>query len=264
MPTGVEGEYYFEKEIAPSDLTKGDCFRIYVSATGEKNPIVGVVNNKTDNTYLTPWSIKIKSISRRGRETVTIKNIGDGSGWNTYCSPNRLEYSRKGDMNTYIVSSRAENGDVNLKKVSIAPEGTPVILNVPDMEGMESVTFGIPSTSLAADNIGTNLLLAAGSDGVQVPNNDGYTYYALANKTDGIGFYKVKAGVTIPEGKAYLKFPNAANAREYIGMGSESDTPSDIKTINQTAEACGDSLLVGSEKMRVRDNDEITSSEEIL
>lgn len=62
---------------------------------------------------------------------------------------------------------------------------------------------GIPvltttATASTGDFDGNSLL---GSDGVA---SDGNSYYALANGSQGLGFYKVGNGTVIPAGKAYL------------------------------------------------------------
>ena len=172
------------------------------------------------------FTYDIKSITRTGREAVTIKRVANDEGWTTYCNTKQLEYSRKEDMEAYIVTARdGSTGNLTLRQVDIVPPGTPAILKVPKMNGQASVTFGIPSTTLAADdNLSDNILLGAGEGGVTVPD-DGYTYYALANKSQGVGFYKVQVGVTIPKGRAYLRVNSAGalSSPEFLGFSEDID-----------------------------------------
>jgi len=49
----------------------------------------------------------------------------------------------------------------------------------------------------------------------------------LANKTQGIGFYKVASGEAVPAGKAYLVIP-ADPSREFIGFGGETTGIQDV------------------------------------
>ncbi|MBO4661421.1 MAG: hypothetical protein J5630_01820 [Bacteroidaceae bacterium] len=235
-------EYWVEKEVTTADLTKGNAVRVYVSCTGEKNLVDPSAEKDTPNynKYTAPWSCTIKSITRRGREGVTINNIINDEGWTTYCNTKRLEYSRKDDMDAYIVTARnASNGALTLQKVSIVPgnsdgEGvtTPVILKIPKMNGVSSVTFGIPSTTLAADDVSANMLHASTGDGFTV-TADGNTYYALANKKYGVGFYKVRTGVTIPKGRAYLIVNNnqELSAREFWSFDESGSESTDITSI---------------------------------
>ena len=56
--------------------------------------------------------------------------------------------------------------------------------------------------------------------------------YCLANKnTNGVGFYQVKSGVTIPANKAYLEI-NAANSAKYYSIGIGGNTTG-IQAIQQ-------------------------------
>ena len=142
-------------------------------------------------------------------------------------------------MLAYIVTARnTSKGWLTLKQVDIVPPGTPAILRIPKMNGIESVTFGIPSTTLTADDVSDNMLLASTGEGVTVPTvNDGYTYFALACKTQGVGFYKVHEGVTIPAKRAYLKILNSqvsGNAREFLGFDDGSNKTTEIVNITTT------------------------------
>ena len=57
------------------------------------------------------------------------------------------------------------------------------------------------------------------------------TIYVLANKTDGVGFYKLNGGQKVPAGKAYLVI--AASAPEFVGFG---DTTGIEATLNEGVE----------------------------
>ena len=48
------------------------------------------------------------------------------------------------------------------------------------------------------------------------------TQYCLANKTEGVGFYQVQSGITIPEGKAYLEIP--ASVKAFYGFDEDNAT----------------------------------------
>ena len=62
-----------------------------------------------------------------------------------------------------------------------------------------------------------------GSDGT-VTTDDSYIVYALANKTNGVGFYKVNAGVKVPAGRAYFKVSTGASAKAFYLFGEEDAT----------------------------------------
>ena len=187
----------------------------------------------------------IKSITRSGREAVTINNVANDEGWTTYCNTNQLEYSRKEEMKAYIVTNRnAETGALTLRQVNIVPPGTPAILNIPEMNGISSVTFGIPSTTLTADDVSANMLQAVTNEGGFTVTDDGNTYYALANKSDGVGFYKVRTGVTIPKGKAYLRVNSQpSQAREFLGFNEGGSESTEITSIVTEVPTEGESAI---------------------
>lgn len=112
--------------------------------------------------------------------------------YTTYCNANKnIDFEGTG-VKAYTVSNVAANS-VTLTEVTKAPAGTPLLLKA-DAAG----TYALNVTN-AADAVGTNYLLV--SDGTVT---GGAGIYALANKTDGVGFYLVKNTVTIPVGKCYL------------------------------------------------------------
>ena len=106
-----------------------------------------------------------------------------------------------------------------------------------------------------AEGTPVSATLVAGGWAQPVTAADGYTYYALAYKNPaqianayGIGFYKVRPGVRIPQGRAYLKIPNSdvggtqANAREFFafdvnGNNATGITPHDTPMINDKRDA---------------------------
>lgn len=75
----------------------------------------------------------------------------------------------------------------------------------------------IPFTTDDTDAI-SNSLIGTATGAVVNPSNA----YVLANKSDVVGFYKLKSGQTIAANKAYLTI--AAGAREFIGFGENEVT----------------------------------------
>ena len=140
-------------------------------------------------------------------------------------------------------ASYSSNKDVNLGTVSgykAKISGTSVVLspvtqvpanNAVLIEGAGKHTFEvIPSASAIAEN---DLKVSDGS----VTSDASYSVYTLANLTKGVGFYKVKAGVTVPAGKAYLKV-SAPAAPEFLGF--EFGDPTSISELNVKSQAEGE------------------------
>ena len=51
------------------------------------------------------------------------------------------------------------------------------------------------------------------------------------NSTNGVGFYKLASGSTLPAGKAYLEIPSGSPAPEFIGFGFNTDTTTGINNV---------------------------------
>ena len=92
-----------------------------------------------------------------------------------------------------------------------------------------SYEFTATDAAIAATSEGvfTNGLL----NGTYAPSSvvgDGSTIYVLANKSAGVGFYKLAADQKVPEGKAYLVY--AGSAPDFIGI--EGMNLTGIETVN--------------------------------
>lgn len=152
-------------------------------------------------------------------ETATIGNAG----YATYVA--KYNVSFPAEVTAYIVDE-IKTSYVNLTKVTAVPAGTPVVLNG------EANTYTLTPAS-STDAVSGNLLKV--SDGTV--NGDGSTIYALANKTNGVGFYRVAANLTVPAGKPYLEIPAAeSGAREFIGFAGGTTTGISTVATERTAD----------------------------
>ena len=122
----------------------------------------------------------------------------------TFVSSRDVDFSTTG-ITAY--TAQVSGSSVALTEITKVPANTPVVLYKADADGT-AVT--VP-TATSTDEVGTNELLV--SDGT-VKGGDGI--YALANGTNGVGFYKVATTVTIPAGKCYLSI--AAGAPDFLGF----------------------------------------------
>ena len=139
-------------------------------------------------------------------ELVTVPAIG----YMTVCYPSNVDLAGTG-VKAYVVSEIGATY-VELVEIESVPANTPVILEA--SEGSYVLNY---TASPAA--VGTNLLQA--SDGTAT-TDDATIVYALASK-DAVGFYKVKKGITVPAGKAYLTVPVATSAPDFLGFGGATD-----------------------------------------
>ena len=148
--------------------------------------------------------------------TVSV-TIG-ASGWATYATPCAVDFT---GLTAYVVSAINTNS-VTLTEVTSAPANTGVILKA------TAGTYELDKTDSPA-TVGTNRLkISEGNiSGALLDYDD----YALANKSAGVGFYKLKDGVKIPAGKCYLSVPRTS-APEYLGFGVDDTTG--IETIDNS------------------------------
>lgn len=167
-------------------------------------PYVGI-RSKDGALYISKLTLVWENI-KKPDVTVTVS----AHKYTTYVTPCAVDFGN--EVKAYIVTDVTED-KVITSPISNAPINTPVIVYA-DNAG----TYTLTEIKTATDNVAANQLRA--SDGTIKGGNN---IYALANKTKGVGFYRVKGTVTIPAGKAYLVWENApiSNAKEFIPIGGE-------------------------------------------
>jgi hypothetical protein len=145
--------------------------------------------------------------------------IGD-AGYATFWSMNALDFT---GVTAYVVSEINE-GKLTLTEVESAPDGVGVILKA------EAGTYILEETDSPAA-VGTNLLRT--SRGANYAGEaPAYDYYALANKDACLGFYKLKEGEYIPNGKCFLSVAKTASAPDFLSFGVDDTTG--IETIDNS------------------------------
>lgn len=142
--------------------------------------------------------------------TATSVAIGK-AGFATLAPSFAVDYSNRGDgLEAYYVSYNSSSNELTYTKIDgVVEAGKAVILKGNGNYILEasSETATVTATGLKA------------SDGNKtVADND--NIYCLANKSKGVGFYKVATGVKIPANKAYLEINESTSAKYYsIGIG---------------------------------------------
>ena len=117
-------------------------------------------------------------------------------------------------LTAYVVSEINAKSAI-VTEVTSAPAGTGVLLS-----GDEGIYVLDETDSPAA--VGTNLLQTSRGFN-RAGEAPAYDYYVLANKSAGVGFYKLQNGVTIPAGKCFLAVANTS-APEFLGFGGDDTT----------------------------------------
>ena len=120
-------------------------------------------------------------------------------------------------------AAKVSGPNLVLTPVTEIPANTGVIIEA--AEGSYDVPV-IESAAAIADN---DLKVSNGS----IIGNSS-TIYALANRSHGVGFYRVKTGVTIPAGKVYLD-TSTPGAPDFLGFdGGETTSISELNVKGQT------------------------------
>ena len=154
------------------------------------------------------------------KKVVEEENITIGSaGYATYVTKKAIKINPH--INAYAVLAINETKtSVALDKLTEVPASTPIIV-----EGAEGE---YPCTVIEnAESPATNLLKV--STGV---TGDGATFYALANKDQGVGFYPVGNGIEVPAGKAYLEIPPTMSVKGFLALGGVADAINNIAVEN--------------------------------
>ena len=137
-----------------------------------------------------------------------LVEVGD-AGYSTF-SANKAVKMR----GVIAYAAKYSGGNIVLTPVTEVPAGAGVIIEA--AEG----TYKVPVIESAAALGSINELLV--SDGSI--SSDGTHHFALGKKGGVVGFVKVKNGVTIPKGKAYLYIATPPSARDFIGFGEDDVT----------------------------------------
>ena len=141
--------------------------------------------------------------------------IGD-AGWATMVAYNPL--SVPADVEAYFAKYDSEKGNVKLTAVADMYQWGRAVI-----KGDEG-DYYFPQ--IAAGDVtaaGANNGMEIAWDSSPVLGNG--SIYALGKKNDIVGFYLVKTGVQIPNGKPYLQV-TSGDAREFIGFADDSETTS--------------------------------------
>lgn len=162
------------------------------------------------------YGIKYAFESESSSVTIT------SAGFATHASKFAVDYSNRTDgLEAYAV--KYADGKLTYNKINgIVPANTAVLLKGEAKEYTLTVSGG------AATKVDTDLKVADGE------TTGADNIYCLANKaSNGVGFYRVATGVTIPANKAYLEI-NAENSAKYYSIGIGGNTTG-IQAIHQNS-----------------------------
>ena len=171
-------------------------------------------DSKVDSDWIVLDNFRLKCLGLTPSTDVTI----GAAGYTTFVAPFDISEMPEG-VEAY--ACQVQTNSIHLEPVTAIPAGEAVVLK-------NAGDYKFYSASSAVELGTTNDLLA--SDGTV---QGGEYIYALANKTDGVGFYPVSSSIYVPAGKGYLDMTgklvkafygfedNATSINEELRMKSE-------------------------------------------
>ena len=130
----------------------------------------------------------------------------------TYKSDNALDFSANEGITVYTATDNGASVTLNEVTSKKVPANTPVIL-----KGAAGSYLGAVIAS--ADDLGANDLHI--SDGTTAKGDD---IYVLANKSNGVGFYKWAGDGSLSAGKIYLKAKDTSTGAPFLGFDADGET----------------------------------------
>ena len=165
----------------------------------------------------------IVSLDRPETVTATIT----AAGYATFANEKAVDFSAETGLTVMTAQYDDATGKINYTTVESkkVPAATAVVLKGEAKEYTGTVIDEAPA--LENNDLQVNLSESFNSNGTQ---------YCLAKKNEVVGFYKVKDGVAVKAGKAYLVI-TASGAKDFYAIEDETDGINAINNSHQTVES---------------------------
>ena len=152
--------------------------------------------------------IRLDEILLVATPTATITSAG----YATFSSDKNVDFSSNEGLTVYTATENETSVTLNEVTSKKVPANTPVVL-----KGAAGSYAGTVISS--ADDLGANDLHISDGETATAENN----IYVLANKSNGVGFYKWAGTSSLSAGKIYLKAETSNNA-PFLGFDGEGTT----------------------------------------
>lgn len=228
---GKEGRTSYWKTVGDLsfDAETAEVMTCWITKTENKKPVyAGDFDvrsfdvNATDSLTITQtgeqacfWVV-LECVEASASQTVTISDAK----FATCVANTDLDFAGT-DVTAYTVNEVGET-TVTLVKTDKVKAGQAVVV------GAEAAgAYDIPTTT---EEFTAAINLMAPSE-TEVPVTTENSYYIVANGDNGVGFYPVQTGTSIPAGKGYIEVPaNSAQGRFLsFGIGGGTNGISDVK-----------------------------------
>ena len=167
-----------------------------------------------------------KKVEDTPQPEVVTATITD-AGYATFANENAVDFSAAEGLTVLTAQYDYVTGKINYTTVESkkVPAATAVVLKGEAKEYTGTVIDEAPA--LGNNDLQVNLSESFNSNGTQ---------YCLAKKNEVVGFYKVKDGVAVKAGKAYLVI-TASGAKDFYAIEDETDGINAINNSHQTVES---------------------------
>ncbi len=209
--TEYTNTFSFDEDGNATIVSSGGAYLRYNSAS-----------NQTRFRYYKSESYNNQKAIQLYKKVETVTASITAAGYATFANAKAVDFTGTG---VKVMTAQYANGKITYTEVTSkqVPAGAAVILQ--GTEGTYYATVIAEAADLQNNDLQVNLNGNITSDG---------TYYCLANKSNGVGFYKVANGTIVKQGKAYLKIP--AGAKDFFSINDETDGIGQIE-MGQTSNA---------------------------
>ena len=197
-------------------ITEGDANIVVSTSGGDVTLRYNNASNHNRFRYYKSGQQAIQLYKKVGEtpqpETVTVTITA--AGYATFANEKAVDFSAETGLTVMTAQYDDATGKINYTTVEskkVPAAGAVVLKGEANKEYTGTVIEEAPK--LENNDLQVNLSESFNSDGTQ---------YCLAKKNEVVGFYKVKAGVAVKAGKAYLVI-TASGAKDFYGMDDDTD-----------------------------------------
>lgn len=202
---GDEGYFYRVVFYQGAALNNGESFRFPESGTEQDMLRITLLRTEEASADICPIYIRNITLSISANEPNKVQKnpyieykVGE-AGYATLCIDDALDFSA-GDLTAYTLNDLTTSF-ASLSEIAKVPASTPIVV-----KGAQGI-YQLTELKGDADAVTTNLLKGTPDAEFTADANT----FAIATKTPGTGFYRCKAGVVIPQYKAYLENATSTN-----------------------------------------------------
>ncbi len=176
------------------------------------------------NDYIGTWTGNSNPVSFRAYQQVqatkievTVDSTDDNNekvtisdaGWATYVSKHPIEFYYS-PVKAFLAKYNAVKNTIALTPIDQIPANTAVVLKGEAGSYIIDIIDRIKTCKAVTNDISFS------KEDMRIPTDR--TYYVLAKKSEGCGFYPIESGETLPAYKGYIYIPNSSAAKSVYSL----------------------------------------------